>query len=303
MKEKPQRKSMIKVRGGYSDKNGYEVVCNSLQTDDFDDRTRTIISNEIFNIFKYIFRDEMSRYQPNYRAKSNDLCTQILSQVFNKSTAKRDIDTLYLWETIFYDIEDVIKNAVTNEVLDMIWFIFNWISDNFKKDLTSNVKKHLNYVFERECVGYRLIDGDIARITDDLEIGTINTACSCKYSGCKTHIKKALAFLSDRTNPDYKNSIKESISAVESICQIITDDENATLGQALKHLESKGIAIHKALEKAFSSLYGYASNEGGIRHAEGMFESNVTFEEAKYMLVSCCAFVNYLIGEFSKLNK
>lgn len=43
---------------------------------------------------------------------------------------------------------------------------------------------------------------------------------------------------------------------------------------------------------------GYTSDEGGIRHAEGLFESNVTFEEAKYMLVSCCAFVNYLIAEY-----
>ena len=54
--------------------------------------------------------------------------------------------------------------------------------------------------------------------------------------------------------------------------------------------------MHKALKEAFCKLYGYASDEGGIRHAEGMFESNVSFEDAKYFLVSCCAFVNYLIS-------
>ena len=47
-------------------------------------------------------------------------------------------------------------------------------------------------------------------------------------------------------------------------------------------------------------LYGYASDKGGIRHAEGLFESDVTFEEAKFMLVSCSAFINYLIAEFGK---
>ena len=43
-----------------------------------------------------------------------------------------------------------------------------------------------------------------------------------------------------------------------------------------------------------------AADQGGIRHAEGMFESNVTFEEAKFMLVSCSAFINYMIAEYGK---
>ena len=107
-------------------------------------------------------------------------------------------------------------------------------------------------------------------------------------------------FLADRENKDYKNSIKESISAVESICQVIVNNEKATLGEALKQLESKGLSIHPSLKQAFLKLYGYTSNQGGIRHAEGMFESDVTFEEAKFMLVSCSAFINYLISEMGK---
>jgi hypothetical protein len=37
--------------------------------------------------------------------------------------------------------------------------------------------------------------------------------------------------LADRENPDYRNSIKESISAVESAAQEITGDTGATLGR------------------------------------------------------------------------
>ena len=59
-----------------------------------------------------------------------------------------------------------------------------------------------------------------------------------------------------------------------------------------------GVQIHPAMKQGFLKLYGYTSDKGGIRHAEGLFESDVTFEEAKYMLVSCCAFINYLIGEY-----
>ena len=115
-------------------------------------------------------------------------------------------------------------------------------------------------------------------------------------------MKKAVVILADRDNKDYKNCIKESICAVESMCQIITKNDKATLGQALKSLKDSGLKIHPALEAAFSKLYGYTSDEGGIRHCEGMFESDVSFEEAKFMLVSCSAFVNYLIAESGKNN-
>jgi hypothetical protein len=80
----------------------------------------------------------------------------------------------------------------------------------------------------------------------------------------------------------------------------LTADEKATLGDALKQLEKRGLSIHPCLKTAFSKLYGYTTDQGGIRHAEGMFESNVTFEEAKFMLVSCSAFINYLIAEYGK---
>ncbi|HHW57999.1 MAG TPA: hypothetical protein GXX15_10125 [Clostridia bacterium] len=94
--------------------------------------------------------------------------------------------------------------------------------------------------------------------------------------------------LTDRKKPDYRNSIKESISAVESLVKLISSDKKGDLNRAIRKLEEK-IYIHPALKEAFIKLYGYTSDEGGIRHA--MLESNnISFEDAKYMLVSCSAF-------------
>lgn len=109
-------------------------------------------------------------------------------------------------------------------------------------------------------------------------------------------IHQANKLLSDRDNPDYENSIKESISAVEAICEIITDakGKETTLGAILKKLDKNGIVIHKALLSAFSSLYGYTSDANGIRHAGDFDGPTASFEEAKFMLVACCAFINYL---------
>ena len=70
----------------------------------------------------------------------------------------------------------------------------------------------------------------------------------------------------------------------------------------MKKLEDCGTKLHPALKQGFLKIYGYTSDEGGVRHAEGMFVSDVTFEEAKFMLVSCSAFVNFLISEYGKIK-
>ncbi|KAB0477571.1 hypothetical protein, partial [Pseudomonas vancouverensis] len=113
------------------------------------------------------------------------------------------------------------------------------------------------------------------------------------YSGVQLHLNQALKLMSDRQNPDYRNSIKESISAVESICKIITQDDKATLGKALKIIEEK-YSLHAALKSSLSQLYGYASDGDGIRHAM-LEESILSYIDAKFMLVSCTNFINYLI--------
>ena len=54
------------------------------------------------------------------------------------------------------------------------------------------------------------------------------------------------------------------------------------------------------MKAAFEKLYGYTSDASGVRHAGKLGGPDSTFEEAKFMLVSCSAFVNYLIGVWAK---
>ena len=114
-------------------------------------------------------------------------------------------------------------------------------------------------------------------------------------------IQTALGFLSDRKSPDYRNSIKESISAVESLCVSISGDPKATLGTALHAIE-RSHQLHPAFKKALSSLYGYTSDADGIRHAL-LEESSISYSDAKFMLVSCSAFVNYVLGKVSERSQ
>ena len=98
-----------------------------------------------------------------------------------------------------------------------------------------------------------------------------------------------------KPTPDYRNSIKESISAVEAICAAITGDSKATLGEALKVIDSEA-PLHGALRSAIEKLYGYTSDADGIRHAL-MTETKLEQEDAIFMLVACSAFVSYVIAK------
>ena len=153
-----------------------------------------------------------------------------------------------------------------------------------------------NKILERENSGYRFVDGRIAEITSLDEVKEIETAMekAVPYYGVKEHLATAISFLSNKTKPDYRNSIKESISAVEALCKKISNEESASLGAALKALESR-VAVHPALKAAFSALYGYSSDANGIRHAL-MEKSTLTSADARFMLISCSAFINYVIA-------
>lgn len=166
------------------------------------------------------------------------------------------------------------------------------------------MRDEFNKILEDEVSAYRIIDKMVVPITSDSELSTIKDAMQTAYDSVNTHISKAIELYANRRNPDYENSIKESISAIEAICSIITGQTggNATLGKTIKQLKSSGVIIHPAMESAFSSLYGYTSDASGIRHG-GIVFTNAPSEDAKYMLVSCSAFVNYLIEKWSKINK
>lgn len=165
----------------------------------------------------------------------------------------------------------------------------------------AKMRSAFNKALEEEVSGYRIVDNLVVPITGKAELETIKKAMDTPYISVNKHIEKAMELYADRKKPDYENTVKESISAVEAMCCIITGmtGAQATLGKAIKKLKEKGVHIHSAMENAFSSLYGYTSDQDGIRHG-GIDFKDVPAEDAKYMLVSCSAFVNYLIEKWSK---
>lgn len=189
-----------------------------------------------------------------------------------------------------------------NKKLDLLEFVIELVGKFMTQsriDLRSVLGRlisGINKDFKRLNYGYQIVNGLVTEITNEQEIQSIEQALAENTDNVRMHLSEALAHYSDREEPDYRASIKESISAVEALCNDLTGVN--TLSKALRELPKVGINIQPQLFSAFNSLYGgYASSDQtGIRHGakEGAEEFLPTSDEAYFMLISCSAFINYL---------
>lgn len=155
--------------------------------------------------------------------------------------------------------------------------------------------KQLNYEFGRLNFAYRVVNTEIVEITSKEELAAIESSMHDSPQNIRMHLNNALELYAQRPLGDYRNSIKESISAVEAYCREITGQK--TLGDALNKLKDTGLIIPPILKVAFEKLYAYTNQpDTGIRHA--LMDEDGTYtpasEEALFMLVSCSSFINYL---------
>lgn len=275
----------------FSQRQGLKPVKQIIQIDDMDDDLRT----DLWNVLTVVYWEkETGSYLISYDLHKDKYVSKLLPLLREiwRSYYKKALDTLGVdWDTIHYYIKDYFFKAYWYEVYDFIEFISNADKQN------EIFMRACNLVLEKNVSGYRFVKGNITQITSQIEIDSIEQAIqdSNIFNGASIHLRTALNLLSDRKNPDYRNSIKESISAVEAVCCVLANDTNATLGKALKIIEPK-IKLHSSLKSAFEKLYGYTSDADGIRHAL-LDEPNINFEDAKFMLVSCSAFVSYLTAK------
>lgn len=277
----------------FSQRKGLKPIKSVMQVDSMDNELR----NGLWNALSYYWDKMDASDHLSSIDKMNYLFRFLWHNFF-----KKPIDTLDdRWSKTYQTIREYFFNCSWYEVYDFIEFIANNYGDEYD-DATINKKfmEFCNSILERELSAYRFVNGKITQITSEEEISGIEGALEATkpLKPVAHHLKRALDLFADRKSPDYRNSIKESISAVEAICNLMVNNSKSTLGQALKEIEKK-VELHPALKKAFDSLYGYTSDAEGIRHAL-LDESNLDFEDAKFMLVSCSAFINYLITKSSK---
>lgn len=248
------------------------------------------LRNRIWNIYRCEICNDIAVIDSHYLEEIMDACGLSYTSVYDNADLDKNLAVFRKW----YD------QAEWYRIYDFVEIYLAFLPT---KDLSDAID-NFNGVLSAENAGYRVIGRQVVPITNEYEIKCIEQAQQTPYNSINVHLKKATELFSRRPLPDYENSIKESISAVEAVCSIITglSGKNATLGKTIKKLKDYGVHIHPSMENAFSSMYGYTSDEDGIRHG-GIDFKWAPAEDAKYMLVSCSAFVNYLIEKWSKAAK
>lgn len=283
----------------FSERFGIQRPRDTLQIDDMDEALRNSLWNVVCNhFFQNRYRNSVNRLPPDSVA-IGPLASLI--EAIWMDLWKRPLDTREpYWSGQYKQVRDYVMTTTWNRVYDFIEFVPNHWPSTYGAEAAAYIVS-CNRVLERELSAYRFVGRLLVRITDEEEIDAIEEATRLPASVrlVSQHLDAALRLLADRQRPDYRNSIKESISAVESYCALFVGQDKANLGAALSKLEA-GAALHPALKKAFSALYGYTSDANGIRHAL-LDEADLNFDDAKFMLVACSAFINYLKGTASRL--
>ena len=265
----------------FSERNGYQPVRSTLQFEQMDDPLRNALWDAIcFALFQNV-------QETNFQLRrESEPRVKIANRLWN-GFFKKPVDTIpeYWFET---------KNELREFFMSCLWCDAYSLIEFLVKECDPPQAVPLKMLAQgymiREAAAYRFIGSEIVPIVDANEISAIEVALQTAPSAVKTHLETALSLFSDRLNPNYRNSIKESISAVEAAVQALTNDPKATLGQGLKNLPTP---LPKALSQALDKLYGYTSDHGGIRHALSD-EPTVEAAEARFMLIACSAFLNLL---------
>ena len=224
-------------------------------------------------IFEMLHQDFLQEPKDDFHESQNDVlhgCTKLL-QRYKK---------LILDDLLFYEIFDLFQMIMRHRGCPRHFTL---------KVATIFRECRLAYVVDTE--GPATIIPAATREEGEAVIEALRALRDVGLSGAEAHLRKASELIN---SGDWPGSIRESIHAVESVARQLDHNAAKNLGPALTSLERRG-RLHPALKKAFGQLYGYTSDEEGVRHAHlTNSKSRIGKDEAVFMLGACASFASYL---------
>jgi hypothetical protein len=276
----------------FSKRMGLQEPKDTLQLESMDDDLRV----RLWNALCFHYWDNALYRTPVHTYAVHENMNALVQAIWREHFILRTDSISTNWSIIYQNLATYFfEHANWHQTYDFIEFVPN----NYRTTAKTNdiFRFECNLILEKEFSGYRFIGEIISPISNTIEMQAITEATDSKFQSSNIHIENALRLFSDKKAPDYRNTIKESISAVEAVCRQITKE--STLDRSLNKIQNK-IHINDQFKQGLEKIYHYTNGPDGIRHALLEDGSQADFEEAKFMLVTCSAFVNFLAGKDSK---
>lgn len=284
------------VRLTFSQRYGYEDVPQTLQLEELPPTVRVAIWNMLY---LHLNGARKGRYSPYVVGAP---WSRILVDLYSLHD-NRPLDE---WNSNFEDwcseLRHRVERTEINHVFDLIEYLMR------HSECPQEFIVRMANVFRSNQLAYTIDAGPPPTIVpattpeegDQLK-GNLKELRAAGLHAATAYLRTASKCINEG---DWLGSVRESIHTVESVAkQIVPDGEKATLGKALNVLQKRGVLQHKALKEALSKLYGYTSDEQGIRHPRlEKTEPNVTIDEAVFMLGACASFASYLWRKHQAAN-
>jgi hypothetical protein len=162
------------------------------------------------------------------------------------------------------------------------------------------IAEELQRLFSEESLAFEFSDGVVRRRgrkhTVDVASKAQVVLGDTRLTSARTHYEKALQFFRNPSKPDFENTVKEAVCAVEAAGKALFPAARAaTLGDLAKWLTTgKDVSVPKALCQTITAVYAYRSGGDGVGHG-GASGGVATAEVAEYMLAVCASQVIYLV--------
>lgn len=243
--------------------------------------------------------------------------------IFSTDNIKRIINKIFFYEDNtrsdesykYYDFLDFIETFLkilqnekhTIHIKEEIeWGTFEEISKEFDGLLiSSQMRQDINSILEKYSYPLRAINGQFINITNPQQIETIQNAFHITqeqgFTATYNHLEDAITKLKIQ---NYRDSICDSIHAIEAVAKQISGNGDKDLAAFLKQIKDTKI-IHAEFHSACQNLYAFTNRAGGIPHAHkpNLDPLQEDAETARFMLGVCSSFVSYLIEKSDTLKE
>ena len=294
----------VSIRNGFSDRNRINPLNTVIQYKSLDEHSRNaiaiLIGKAIQDMLEHVRQISQNQHPFNLNMLydfQHELAKELRERIFNEPVP---LDVSLDLNEISNDLTSVCLKGDYDEVLSLVEKL-SQIYDEYRNTkhyeiCSLPIYDEFNKLFEKECIGYKFINKQICKITSQVEIESITTSLKTPHDMVNQHIKKAISFIKEIGQHDYKNSIKESVLALECLLNIVLEKNGISLGKAIDEYAER-IDMHPAFKESISKLYGFSSDSPGIRHGGNKRDFNEGFDEAKLVLVNTSGFINYIISK------